>query len=88
MNNYTPWAELEKMAEESGDNGNNMLDHCREKSKRRRWKNAEIILSENKAAKKSYKSKTFKRGETMIEAELKTEELRKETEKDKRILLQ
>jgi hypothetical protein len=31
MNNYTPWAELEKMAEESGDNGNNRLDYCREK---------------------------------------------------------
>jgi hypothetical protein len=30
MNNYTPWAELEKMAEGSGDNGNNMLDYYRE----------------------------------------------------------
>jgi hypothetical protein len=43
-------------------------------------------LSENKEA-KTYKNKTFKKGETMTKSKLQTEELREETEKDKRIMV-
>jgi hypothetical protein len=39
-----------------------------ERCKRIRRQNAEMILSENKEA-KIYKNKTFKRGETITEAE-------------------
>jgi len=43
-------------------------------------------LNENREA-KTYKNKTFKKGETMTKAKLQTEELREGTEKDKRIMV-